>query len=212
MLRDVVRLHISNHDGLTVGEIVEDLFIDYASCAGIVQHLRRKGLCESTRTKPRKYKSEKHDATSQTVDEYVHRVIAREGSTTVEDVQCITWLSKYRIGLSLKRLKNLGKISTMTGHGIKNEKWPVYINRRQWNTSEITYLQENLGKIHISEICETLNRTSRSVHVRASQLGLSTVSRTCKKGHIMVQRPTGKYVCNECHCEWERAKRRKKHA
>lgn len=207
MLAEVVRLHISNHDGLTVGEIVEDLFIDYFTCAAIVQHLRRKGLCESTLKKPRKYKCEKHDALSQTVDDYVHRVIAREGMTTVEDIQSITWLSKYRISLSLKRLKNLGKISTTTGQGIRNEKQPVYIKRRPWKTTEIAYLKENLGKVHTSEICKVLNRTSRAVQMKASELGLSTVSRLCKKGHKMFLRNTGKWVCNECNCERERVKR-----
>lgn len=207
MLSDVIRLHLSNHDGLTVSEITADLYIEYGTCSSIVQNLRKNGLCQATERKPRKYKSEKHEAMSQVIDEYVYRVIAREGFMTVDDVHSLTYLSKYRIGLSLKRLKNLGKISTLTGQGVSIEVYPSQTNRRAWKTSEINYLRENLGKLPISKICEVLNRTARAVNIRAHQLGMSTVSRCCKKGHRLSLRNTGKWVCNECHCERERIKR-----
>ncbi len=207
MLRDVVRLHLSNHCGLTVSEITADIYIDYETCSSIVQHLKKKGLCEATESKPKKYRSDKHEVMTQVIDEYIHRIIAKEEFMTVEDIESLTYLSKYRINLSLKRLKNLGKISTTTGQGIRIVKLPVHIKRRPWKTNEINYLRENLGKIHISEICEKLNRTAIAVNVKAHEIGMSTVSRICKKGHNMSLRNTGKWVCNECHCERERVKR-----
>lgn len=208
MISEIIRLHVSNHNGLTVGEVAEDIFVSYDTCATLLHKMEKRGLISSDKKRGRRYTCEKHGVTSQVMDEYVHRVIAKESEKmTIDDVMSITYLTRYTVSRSLTRLKNLGKISTMTGHGITLLIQPSASLRTPWKSSDIKYLKENLGVKSVSEICRNLNRTSRSIHIKASQLGMSTVTRKCRHGHEMIHRPTGKWVCNECHAKREREKR-----
>lgn len=181
--------------------------MDLDVCRATLTYMEKTGQCSSEGRRPKRYKSGKSNFDQAVYDEYIHRVIAREETTTVDDIVCITYLTKYRISLSLKRLKNLGKISTMTGNGIKLEILPTHVARRAWTTTDIKWLRENAGNKPMRELCDYLGRSERSIAMRLMRMGLSSVTRKCRRGHAMTLRNSGKWVCNTCHCESERKRR-----
>lgn len=208
MLSDIINIHLHNHpEGLTTAEVSEDVWISLDVCRATLSQMEKSGQCFSDGKRPKRYKSGRSDFDQNVYDEYIHRVIAREEITTIDDVVSITYLTKYKISLSLKRLKNLGKISTMTGNGIKVESLPTHVTRRPWTTTDIKWLKESAGKIPMQEIRNHLGRSERSVAMMLMRMGLSSVTRNCRSGHAMVLRKSGKWVCNVCHREYERKRR-----
>lgn len=200
MLSEIINLHLSTHpDGLTAAEVSEDVWIDLDVCRATLSQMERKSLCNSDGKRPKRYTTDVKTFTSDTYDEYVHRVIAREDKTTMDDLVCITYLSRYRLSRSVCRLKNLGKISTMTGEGITLEKLPAFTNKRPWLTTDLQWLRDNAGKVKMPELVQHLNRTERAVAIMLMKMGLSSVTRLCRRGHNMHLRRSGKWVCNVCH-------------
>ena len=78
-----------------------------------------------------------------------------------------------------------------------------------WTPSDDQYLLENAGILKSDVIARHLRRCVEAVQSRASRLGVSLVRHICHKGHRMNKRPSGVYVCNVCHAEEQRKRRRK---
>lgn len=207
MTSDLILLFLSVNPDSTFNEMTKCMRINVGSAYSTVGNLKKSGNIVSTSERPRRYSLTKEfTAKSEVYDEYVHRVIAA-GASTVESVVKVSGLSSYRVALSIRRLKNLNKISTITGMGITLNELPVDLKLKPWTTKEMQTLEDLAGRVPISEICETLGRTRNSIQMKCHLLGLSLVTHTCRKGHRMVERKTGKWVCNECHSQAERLRR-----
>lgn len=207
MTSDLILLFLSVNPDSTFNEMTKCIHINVGSAYSIISNLKKSGNIVSTSDKPRRYSlTREFTAKSEVYDDYVHRVIAA-GASTVESVIKVSGLSSYRVALSIRRLKNSNKISTITGMGITLNELPVDLKLKPWTTKEMRTLEDLAGKVPISEICETLGRTPKSIQMKCHLLGLSLVTHTCRKGHRMVERKTGKWVCNECHSQAERLRR-----
>lgn len=77
-----------------------------------------------------------------------------------------------------------------------------------WTPGDDQYLIENAGILKSDVIARHLRRCVEAVQSRASRLGVSLVRHVCRKGHGMTKRPSGVYVCNVCHAEDQRQRRR----
>lgn len=80
-----------------------------------------------------------------------------------------------------------------------------------WTPGDDQYLLENAGILRSDVIARHLRRCVEAVQSRASRLGVSLVRHICHKGHNMTKRPSGVYVCNVCHAEDHRQRRRRQH-
>lgn len=201
MLQRIILIYIFHHPDCTVNDVMTSFSFPKQNCLTTMAFLERKGLCVTDgATRGKKYTCEDPRATREEMDKYVHLILNNLTKKDKEQLCKASGLSAYKVSLSMQRLKNLGKIKTLTGQGIVFCEPPVMKNKRAWTTSDIRYLRENAGKLSINEIATHLERTTRAVNAQAMRNGISTVRRTCRKGHNMTLRDTGKWVCNKCRC------------
>lgn len=208
MLQRMILIYVFHNPGCKKNEIINSLSFQKQNCVTTMSYLEKKGACVSDGAKrDKRYWCENPEATLEEMDKYVHIILYGLAKKDKEQLCKATGLTSYRVSLSMRRLKNLGKIKTLTGQGIVFCDEPEMKNKRAWTNHEVKYLRENAGKLSINEIATHLERTTRAVNAQAMRNGISTVRRICRKGHNMTLRETGKWVCNECHCEGERVKR-----
>lgn len=195
----LVLLYVYYHPGSTIAEIEKHLSVNPDSCRSLLGNMKQKHLCTSDNQRPRHYFCDSIEATSEELDEYAWSILAKMKCKTLDELRQVSGLSLYQVSRTIRRLKTLGKITTMTGHGITVLHEPLSHAKKAWTTREIKFLIENAGRIPARELAEKLGRTVRAIHQCAMRNGVTVVTRRCSVGHYMTERPSGVWVCNVCH-------------
>lgn len=118
MKRNIVLLYVYYHQGCEKKDIDGDLDINSATIGTSLSVGVENGNLTYTGSRPRQYYCKQVDATAAEISQYVFSVIKRHEHLSREQLCTITGLTMHTVSRELTRLKNLGKINSMTGHGI----------------------------------------------------------------------------------------------
>lgn len=198
MITEILMLHLSSHGWMTASELMEDISLSESTGSRLYK-LAYEGRIHMKGTRPKYFKSDEIRVDDEVYDEYIYRVIAKGDVRTLSDIEAITYLTSYRISKSLKRLRMTGRIKTKTGQGIcLTSDARITSPSKEWTTTEVNSLIVNAGTMSVTNLCELFGRTKNSIYNKASEMGISLLTNTCKRGHILHQREHGRRVCNVC--------------
>lgn len=118
-MRNIILFYVQHHPGCEVKNVAADIDFAYQTIGTSLDVAVKKKECSSEGRKPKRYFACNVTLSDEEKSTYVHAVVRKHATITRKKLSQVTGLDIRTVDKILLRLKNLGKITTVTGYGAR---------------------------------------------------------------------------------------------